>query len=367
MWLEVAKSANGGTSLRWGNSVGPYPKSYEVGAASVVHATRKVRDALVALTSWSINSDEERLPPVLLAVASAGYELRECLFTSIKDQDVATQVMEWVKEQVAAGDSTLRITSDSSIHIPWGLVYDEDPESAPPASAEPRGYDAFWCLKYSLSTTLGGYTHSKTKLTRHAQRARLLSLVNREVLGGIQAGPSFDLKDKFEELIKQKIGAAFDLRSCKKIVERSGAGDTIFHFFGHQHDSQLDLGVDGKISLREFRNLIDQITLTGGGPSSSFGLVFVNGCDGAWGDADYSLFAVAHQPGMCGLVSTESLVPFDFAAKFSVRFLDALLRGGKSIGEAMDSLRRDAKLWPLSLLYGCYAQPDFRISAPAAL
>jgi hypothetical protein len=36
--------------------------------------------------------------------------------------------------------------------------------------------------------------------------------------------------------------------------------------------------------------------------------------------------------------------------------------GNSSVGEAMERLRQEQ--WPLSLLYGCYAYPGYRISPP---
>jgi hypothetical protein len=64
---------------------------------------------------------------------------------------------------------------------------------------------------------------------------------------------------------------------------------------------------------------------------------------------------------MSGLIGTEAIVPRDFAALFAIRFLTLMLAQGKSVGESMTQLRHEPGLWPLSLLYGCYAQPDYRI------
>ena len=37
-----------------------------------------------------------------------------------------------------------------------------------------------------------------------------------------------------------------------------------------------------------------------------------------------------------------------------------------TVADVMDDLHHDAAMWPESLLYGCYANPDYRIEKPEA-
>jgi hypothetical protein len=364
MWLKI-EPENDTAFLTWGNDDGPFPGKYKIGLATVRHAASKVRQQLRALARWGINADSAQLPQILHDLAATGYELHYSLFESPGNEGLVGEVKQWMRDQREGGDHVLRVTTDPQIHIPWGLVFEHKPSDEVAARCSMDDFSDFWCLKYSLSATPSGYK-SKQKLVTPLERCQLLSLINREVVDEVRGGQG-ETGAAFNTLLERRpIGAAEDYANCEKLICEADPGDTILHFFGHQHDGELDLGNNRKVSLFDFKLLLDQVTSKGGGTSQARGLVFLSACDGAVGDSDYSFITAANRPGICGLISTESAVPRDYAAKFSLRFLNILLGAGVSVGESMDALRHDRTMWPLSLLYGCYAQPNYRLAAASA-
>jgi hypothetical protein len=361
MWLKILASEGDTAQLSWGNNDGPYPDPYKIGLATLGVEAAKVRQRLNALARWGVNRDDAALPGLLSALAAAGNGLYFTLFDGLTsaDRKIAAEIREWMGEQFET-DSTLCITASSSIHIPWGLVCEQDPETGAPASSI-AAFEKLWALKYSLSATLSGYVHPKRKLQRAAGRRRFLTLLNGEVADAIPP----DLRGKFREMTDRRpIGPATSVHEFKQLIKGAGRGDTVLHFFGHQSEGSLLLGENSQITVTEFKRLIDDLVLESGGKTDSAGLVFMSACDGAHGDSDYSFVSAANRDGILGLIATESAVPRDFAAIFAMRFL-ALMEAGASVGEAMAKLRMDSELWPLSLLYGCYAQPEYRFVAEA--
>jgi hypothetical protein len=98
---------------------------------------------------------------------------------------------------------------------------------------------------------------------------------------------------------------------------------------------------------------------------SPYGLLFLNGCESAMGDEDFSLRAAALRAELCGVIATESIVRSSYAATFGHRFLRAMVVEGKTVSATMRELWNDATLWPESLLYGCYAHPRYCIERQA--
>jgi hypothetical protein len=185
-------------------------------------------------------------------------------------------------------------------------------------------------------------------------------VLNAEVVKSIHE----PLRSEFAKVTDQPIGPADTVSGVNERIKNAGKGDTVLHFFGHQHGGQFDLGRENRMDVTQFRIMLDRLILASGGPDESKGLVILSACDGAHGEGDYAFAAAAGRRGMSGLISTESAVPREFAAEFAVKFL-RMLESGASVGEAMTKIRKDIGMWPLSLLYGCYAQSGYKFTPPA--
>jgi hypothetical protein len=70
-------------------------------------------------------------------------------------------------------------------------------------------------------------------------------------------------------------------------------------------------------------------------------------------------------PGFYGFVGTEAQIPSDRACLFGAHLLDRLRNAGETLGQAFDGLRREPSLFPLSLLFTCFANREFRLPPDA--
>jgi hypothetical protein len=364
MWLKLLPSTGGSDIvLSWGNKEGPHTRTYAVGLQTVLHEAQNVRDRLNALARWGVRPNEATLAPILHSIVRAGFQLYYSLFDGATEADraAAEELRQWIADQyVLEKDQTLRITANSSIHVPWGLVCERDlaPDAAIQTSIEL--FEHMWGMKYSLSATLSGYTYSRSRLERAGDRRRLLSLLNQEVVNAI----ADDQRNSFQAITDRRpLGPARTSSEFNELISGAGEGDTLVHFFGHQHAGQLILDDTDAIDVTRFKIFLSELIRRSGGPTESAALIFLSACDGAHGNADYSFIPAADRAGIMGLISTEAAVPRNYAAKFAVRFFD-LLEGGHCVGDAMTQLRKSPDMWPLSVLYGCYAQPGYRFVPP---
>jgi hypothetical protein len=362
MFLKIHSFKTDEATLTWGQGNRPYKKTYKIALSSVRNASLTVRDQLFKLAIWGADGeDKQKLPAILRDLAIAGFELRHSLFDVPDDPDRSLEIQDWISRKYAAGDHELFITASKNLHVPWGLVCDQDIYELSADDFTLTSFNEFWALKYSLAATLAGYTNSVSRLQRSISRTRVLSLINKFAVSELCEHTLEELRNAFEELLDRPLGKTTSYSECSKLIRGAGDNDIIFHFFGHQENGLLDLGTGEKINIQRFKVLLDSIGNRRGPSTPPEGLVFLNACGGAFGDSDYSFVYAAERKGFCGLISTESAVPPNYAARFALRFMRSLLTEHRSVGETMYDLRHDASLWPLSLLYGCYAQPGYRM------
>jgi hypothetical protein len=354
MWLKVQPEGNDQLAFTWGNTRGPYPCTYTVGRSSVLAVAADIRKILEALAKWSQFKDPAQLRKVLSDLVNEGARLRFVIFDSpLKAADVK-DLQDWIAEQISAGDTELAITADSNLYVPWGFVFDGD---APDPEMDIGLADCahFWSLKFRLSMVFSASGRPARSLRPRASY-KLLSIVNRTVLADADEA----VRNEFIDLFKVPVGAAYNLAHCDRLISEAARNDTLIHFFGHCRDGDLDLG-DEKIDPTRFKMMVERLLARRDDRSSPYNLIFLNACETLSGDLDESFRSAAARPGLCGIVATEASVPQGFAAGFGLRFLKSMLVDGKSVGDTMETLRRDPALWPLNLLYSCYAYTDYRI------
>ena len=193
---------------------------------------------------------------------------------------------------------------------------------------------------------------------------RLLSAVNRKVWADLLASndPDRDRVNKLKGILDMPVGIAYNVETAEELATSAKQKNTLFHFFGHGRDGALDLG-DDAIDVVKFKMIMERlIDRRADRTTSNCNLVFLNACDTMTGNVSSNFRDAATSRGVTGLVATEAPVPRSFAAKFALLFLQSLFVEGHSIGVTMGRLRHDQELWPLSLLYSCYAPDSYQIT-----
>jgi hypothetical protein len=366
VWLKVQPESDSAIGLTWGNSDGPYPVTYSIGRTTLLEVAKKIRGTLDCLAEWAKLRNEEQLRKLLSNLAVEGARLRFVIFDCpTKASDVA-RIEQWVAEQFAGGDKVLTITSDPTLHVPWGLTFDGDPDTVAHCSGSIADYEQFWSLKFTLSMAFSAY-EPPAKSRRSLEGTRLLSVVNPNVFAEVKSELPPDQFQNLCDILNKPVGTAYNLERCNELIDEAVRKDTLFHFFGHGKDGVLDLCTEA-IDVIRFKMMMARLLDRRNDRSSpSYNLIFLNACDTAAGQLDASFRTAASQPGLCGFVATEAPVPRKFAAYYGYRFLKSMLVDGESIGCTMDNLRRDPDLWPLSLLYSCYALANYKLTLASTL
>lgn len=339
---------------------------YSIGAQSLQKAAQSVRNQLERL-SCCVNEDAKASRrDVLTDLAKAGKVLRSRLFDDpAKKKEI--RALEARIAQSSIDDRKLMIYADASIGIPWGLMYDgEVPSAAPGASPEQEiaEFGGFWCPKYRLSALSALFPRDPRQWKRPRANFGMLSLINRDVKAKLAADLPQDAYAEFCGMLNP-VGEAKNFEESLEVLENTQNTDMIVHFLGHQSDQTLILGEGSTISFDDFSQLLDGLTERDhAGAQLPCGLVFLNGCESAVGEKDFSLRRHTSRREICGAIATESIVRRKYAVLFGFRFLKLLVMQGKTIADTMEELHHDSALWPESLIYGCYAHPDFCIESP---
>lgn len=353
--MQLEFKVDGANALcQWG-AKHPYPGKYSIGTATLSAAVAGFQVPLKRLTEWARSGPKERLPDILHEIAVAGQRLRFVLFSPKQD---IREMKDWIAEQYESGDRSLEITADPDFHIPWGLIYDGDPGAIPDGAKSIEDFEkGFWLFKYDLSILFSSCVPVSARRAKRPKASfRMLSLIDRGEYQYIADNAAY------QRIINLPVGPAYDIKTCDELIKAAAAQDTLFYFFGHGTNGGLVVGTEQVDAIKFDMMMNDLTNRRDGSGTSSIGLVFLNACESALGQADYSLRSKAARPGLCGLIATEAEVPRDFAIEFGLSFLRSLIEEGKSVGETMEAHRRCPQWWPLSLLYGCYACLEYRIA-----
>jgi hypothetical protein len=316
----------------------------------------RLQDLIAAAMTCSTAHRALNVGLEMKALAVAGRELRDAIFfaepgSNDFDDEVAD---EWFR---SLDEAVLHVTIDRKIYIPWGLVYEGDPEvlSDDAADTSIEKFGAFWCHKYQVSTLYNRIRHTVVQKPRMATEARIMKLVNQSAWAKAHLGLSH-LEQQFIANMFRATDISSSAAFKKAWRTEKGCLDTdLLYFFGHASGTALAFGKGDVLTMQDF-----PVILRRSPPAAHPAcLVFLNGCHTAIGSSNEGGFleATAH-PGFCGFVGTEAEVPDIFALRLANAFIGELLYIGSTAINAMKKVRRD--YWPLSLAYSLSCHPDFR-------
>jgi hypothetical protein len=300
--------------------------------------------------------------PRLKELAREGKLLYDKMFWSV-DPGNAWAADARSRVQELTGPIRAQFEVDRLIHIPWGLLYDGDPQALPddpgpppddpgsspfnPATCGPEVYQNFWCMKYSVATIYHDNPPPRGVVgPLDASSFCVLPLLNKGVLDRTRPELKTIESDALNKFLQNPryTRSAF-LNASDVLKDRHG----LLYFLCHANGEQLALDTE-EIDPVDFDTLkpngLDQSTAC---------LVFLNGCDTAVGASDSGFLKATCRSGFYGFIGTETKVPDLFALRFGLAFLREFLCGGEPLYKVVRGLRD--RHWPLSLLYSLYAYP----------
>ena len=343
----------------WSDATGSKFPPYRVYRKWIACQAARARAALDHLRAAYLNPRPD-FDCALRILADRGAELRRALFQKhVPDDSIAVaDPRDWFEELQKNAPQPPRIVAyaDPALPIPWGLLYEDGT-----AGIGGVDYNAFWALRHEVVALYSGMVPQSFGTARPAENVLLLSGLNQETFDRTIQHLNDAQKDFILEYIKRPIGSAYSSKGCETRFQEVGSKDCVFHFFGHATPSQLRFADHDILTVSGFQSLFYRERLT---RSSQLGhvLSFLNGCASGTGQGAESFLIATAYPGFCGFIGAEAIVPDRFALLFGQELLHCLLDDGQSVRQAMIGLWR--KHVPMGLFYGCYAHPDFKISAP---
>jgi hypothetical protein len=347
------------------NDDSPWP-AYTIHRPAVEHCAREIRRCLRDLVTEGMkggSASVRRSGPILKNLARRGAELYEALLTPANASAVhPSEIVEYYKQ--SPEPYRLRFCVSNSVFVPWGLVYPEDPEALPDdlEAISAKTYSAFWCMSRELATVYERLPPDAIGVGQNASSLTTVCVVHPDALDAARESITGASETALAEWFLDKHGRKIvTARDFKKHWRDAGSNTGLLYFYCHANASTLALGDDESVEASELLVTFGKAHRPKG---RSGCLVVMNGCSTAVGDAASDFLASTSQPGMCGFLGTETDIPDVFALRFSLALLDLLFREGLTLGEAMQRLY--TAHFPMSLLYGLYAHPGFRMPQPQA-
>jgi hypothetical protein len=362
--IKVKISQDGQTRLKVSWDVGEQDRPpYFVYRQQLEDAALKCRNLLGELAVRFDKDSNSEYGDILQQVASAGAQMYFLLFDGCAEGgDIAEEVKNYIR-QFHSQKTQLIVSADSTCHIPWALVYTEEPPDLDAVCLRPTDGDLphFWGIQYGVAVLYNSMQLNNLKPALPRKEFKLLFVLAKTVFEKLKGYLNPKERQYLERLVKEPIGEIYSWRDAKKRWEPISNDDSLVYVFCHSDGIRLRLDAD-ELEVVEFRRIFSKrsagISRLRRPPAS---LCFLNGCSTANGVKDNSFRVATSSYGFYGFIGTEAPVPAVFAVRFGLSFLHYLFELGWDVQQIIDKLR--IAHWPLGLLYSNCAHPRFHVEA----
>lgn len=284
--------------------------------------------ALMLLSNTSVDNK-------IKSLAKAGFELYTQLFL---DENGVEQTIVKTNLQELQEDGKYRISfvNGTTIYIPWGLIYDNDPEG------NTINKQNFWCIKYHLTNILSRVWRKQT-----SDKYKLLSIVNEEIYDKVHKHLTKEELAVYEWLLQTSDEQKLSGRSLLNKLGSLKEENILLSFYCHANSSNLAISSDDEVSLYDLQKVANNV--------KGCWVLFLNGCLTATGSTKEGFLDILANNKFYGFIGTETAVPNVFALRFGIQFLHKLFSTELSLLEVMHEMRQQH--WPLSLMYSVYCFP----------
>jgi len=164
---------------------------------------------------------------------------------------------------------------------------------------------------------------------------------------------------KLKQLTSLPVRQYYSWDTAKRAYATIREADNIIFVFAHSDGDSLELADSSVIDCNTFSMMLHKDR----DPRRPV-LLILNCCLSVTGGDGGSLLSAAARKGFCGLVGTEAEILNTAALRCGTRLMWELCFNGRPLGEALDAMQSAEDLFPLNLLYTCYAQRDFQLLRP---
>ena len=324
----------------------------------------------------------ENAEDVLLSFARAGKDLHDGLFGWNSEARGDLGLVRKLLADAGGMNRPRRLQIDSELlPVPWALLYDRDISEGKPIDIE-----GFWGSRFILDRVIGEVTTDRiasTNLRLHQHDGPPIELlINKHIDSEEGVHVVKTQRTYFERLTSSLRVHVIESRDkLEAYLREDNLESSMLYFFCHGHaattitdlhsltrgraaeNAYLMLDQSEKEKLRITVQWMRQTRKRHLVPGRPF--VFLNACASAQGDAAFQSLFVTHfvkDWWASGLLGTEWKVPAVFADYFGREVLDAFLREGLSIGQAVHRSVVSAleKRNPFGLMYALYCNPEVK-------
>jgi hypothetical protein len=329
---------------------------YCVLLASIERHSERIREVLSDITQHHLNTEENKeldYAPYLDRLERAGAELRAALFDAKDNAEVAQEAEDMLQQSHDRQDLSIF----SEICVPWGFVCDRAFKTQKTLSGTIGDFAGFWSSRFILTLRGGQQPSRMAPGPRKRETFRMLHALHKDRFNKALERLPGKQKKILEGIVDYTVGNVTNWDECRARWSQIQENDSLLHIFGHSDGTKVylkDASSDETYCLEadRFKSLFAK-----GKQTRSVTICFLNGCRTGGGQVGESFLDVLFDRGFQGFIGTEAEVSNEFAALYAAEFMNLLWNEGSSVRDAFDALR--TKLFPLSLMYSCYAHPEF--------
>jgi hypothetical protein len=367
MFTLFATLENKHLKLVWTGGATRLPP-YCVLLSSVLAHAKDIREVLSDFTQHNIRTGSLDYGPYYSRLQEAGAALRKSLFDAADNLGAGEEAEEMLRS--FSGRPELHIFSE--VCVPWGFVANTASCSSTTLNDSIDDFSPFWSSQFLLTLRAGQAWHMEPE-PRKRDGFRMLHALHKDRFNQARGLLSDGEREALNSFIDCDVGNVTTWSDCRERWKTIRDTDSILHIFGHSDgeriylkdpdgDEENDGIANSSINLTycleadRFRTIFAKERST-----RSVTICFLNGCRTGAGPVGESFLDVLFNKGFQGFIGTEAEVSNEFAARYATNFIDRLWMKGETIRAAYETLR--TQLFPLSLVYSCYAHPDFQIEA----
>ena len=362
--LELSLDPNGEhIKLRWSKDDEPPSKPLRLDIDLLRKRSRAVREALSALNNYVCGNQtlEEEKDPGWRNYAAIIKTLRQkgqALFSALlSEEDPRSQELLRVIGGLPQG-SELRVNcSDDEVSLPLGFVF-EGEVGSPIGKPSRADFAGFWLDRFKITMLVEGSGCGHERRNVNPQSLKALYALHRTEVENALPFLGADTISKLKVLTLLPVQQYYNWDTAKRAYAEIRDEDNIVFVFAHSDGDSLELD-DSSIDCNTFSLMLHKDR----DPSHPI-LLILNCCLSVTGGDGGSLLSAAARKGFCGLVGTEAEILNTYALRCGTRLMWELCFNGRPLGEALDEMQSAADLFPLNLLYTCYAQRDFQLLRP---
>jgi hypothetical protein len=364
--MELQLDANGDkTKLTWRLDSGPFSKPILLPKDLLLKRGAAVRAALNALNEhvgknrMDIRNDVSRTlyRKVLTRLREEGRALFNALFDFRNPR--AQELLEQLHALHRGAELTVHCSDDQTT-LPLGFVYKDDtPAPALTADIAPSRADfaGFWLDRFKLTMRIAGGRCNE--LVVDPSTFKSLYALHREDLEAA-AGYMGDDRERLNRLLTtiEFREGYYDWACAERACDDIADCNSVVFVFAHSDGDYLKLD-DSTIDCIQFAEMLQR-----NHSERHTALLVLNCCLSVAGGENCSLLRAASEPGFCGLIGTEAEILNACAIRCGTRLMWDLCAEGLTLGESFDRMQKAEDLFPLNLLYTCYADRGFRLARP---